>query len=124
MAAHFRLFLFAAVCLFTTSALLAQDYAGSCNDCANCLVRDPSGNWISGNTCADWSGYVPNCSSWGCMSGCTGTAHAVCEPDGDGIYHYLLLHRVENPSDSPIKLVRALITTPKGTRSILVKRVS
>lgn len=121
---YLRFFLFSIACVFIASTVHGQDYAGSCNDCANCMVKDAFGNWLYGNTCADWTGYVPNCSSWGCGSGCTGTAHAVCEPDGNGIYHYLLLHRVEVSTDSPLKLVRAVITTPKGTRSVLLKRAS
>jgi len=117
-----------AACFLATPALFAQDYAGSCNACADCQIRDSSGNWWSGLTCASWSGYVPDCSTWDCRNGCRGTSPgaAVCERGGGGdeLYHYLLVYRVENLSNSDMKLVSAVITTSKGTRSVLVKRAS
>jgi len=116
-----------AACILATPALLAQDYAGSCNDCADCQIRDSSGNWWSGLTCASWSGYVPDCSTWDCRNGCRGTSPgaAFCEKhDSDGLYHYQLVYRVENLSNSDMKLVSAVITTSKGTRSVLLKRAS
>jgi hypothetical protein len=121
-----RISVLLAACFLATPALFAQDYAGSCNDCADCQIRDSSGNWWSGLTCASWSGYVPDCSTWDCRSGCRGTspAAAVCENGGDGLYHYLIVYRVENLWHSDMKLVSAVITTSKGMRSVLVKRSS
>lgn len=126
MARCVRLCILVVVCLFATSALFAQDYAGSCNDCATCQIRDFNGNWLTGSTCASWSGFVPDCSTWGCSTGCQGSSPrtAVCQNDGDGSYHYQLVYQVENRSDSPLKLVSAAITTAKGKRALRLKRVS
>ena len=121
-----RISILLAACFLATPALFAQDYAGSCTDCANCQIRDSSGNWWFGSTCGAWSGYVPDCSSWDCGNGCRGTSPsaAACVNDGDGLYHYQLVYRVENLSNSDMKLVSAVITTSKGTRSVLVRRTS
>ena len=126
MARLVQLSMLIVVLLFAASAVFAQDYAGTCNDCTSCQVRDVDGTWITGRTCASWSGYVPDCGTWGCASGCQGSSPrtAVCENDGSGLYHYLLMYRVENVSDSPVKLVSATITTARGKRALRVKRVS
>jgi hypothetical protein len=122
-----RISILLATCFLATPALFAQeDYAGSCTDCANCQIRDPSGNWWYGLTCGGWSGYVPDCSTWDCRDGCRGTSPsaASCQRSEDGLYHYFIVYRVENLSHSDMKLVSAVITTSKGTRSVLVKRAS
>lgn len=121
---RFRTLIFAAICCLVGPDLLAQDYAGTCNDCAACMIRDQTGNWCYGSTCASWGGEIPDCTPWGCGSGCMGNGRAVCSSDSQGEYHYQLLHIVQGRPTSKMKLVSAVMTTEKGKRSILVKRAS